>query len=60
MVPRERVRAVDRRIRLETLLELLRETGFTRLPVYDGDLDRVLGVLHSEGPVPRARRASAW
>jgi CBS domain containing-hemolysin-like protein len=48
MVPRERVRAIDRRISLDDLLELLRETGFTRLPVYDGDPNRVVGVLHSK------------
>ena len=48
MVPRERVRAIDRRIELDVLLELLRETGFTRLPVYDGDPDRVVGILHSK------------
>jgi CBS domain containing-hemolysin-like protein len=48
MVPRERVRAIDRRIPLDDLLELLRETGFTRLPVYEGDSDRVIGILHSK------------
>lgn len=48
MVPRERVRAVDRRIELEALLDLLRETGFTRLPVYDGNPDRIVGILHSK------------
>jgi len=42
------VRAVDRRMGIETLLELLRETGLTRLVVYDGLLDRVVGILHSK------------
>jgi len=32
----------------EDLLDLLREEGFTRLPVYDGDLDRIVGVLHTK------------
>ena len=48
MVPRERVRAIERRIALDEILELLRETGFTRIPVYDGDPDRIVGVLHSK------------
>jgi CBS domain containing-hemolysin-like protein len=48
MVPRERVRAVDRRVELELLLDLLRETGFTRVPVYDGEPDRIVGILHSK------------
>jgi CBS domain containing-hemolysin-like protein len=48
MVPREKVLAVDRRVPLDELIELLRETGFTRLPVHDGSLDRVVGILHSK------------
>jgi len=48
MVPREEVLAVDRRIDLDSLLEILRETGYTRLPVYDGDPDRIIGILHTK------------
>jgi CBS domain containing-hemolysin-like protein len=48
MVPRERMRAIDRQIELEELLDLLRETGYTRLPVYQGDPDRIVGILHSK------------
>jgi putative hemolysin len=48
MVPRDRVLAIDRSTGPEQVLELLRESGFTRLPVYDGDLDRVVGILHTK------------
>jgi len=48
MVPRERVFAVPRRMEPEALLDLLREEGYTRLPVYDGSLDNVAGVLHTK------------
>jgi CBS domain containing-hemolysin-like protein len=48
MVPREQVLAIDRRIDLDSLLELLRDTGYTRLPVHDGDPDRVIGILHTK------------
>jgi CBS domain containing-hemolysin-like protein len=48
MVPRARIRAIPRTIDAEALLDLLREEGFTRLPVYDGDLDRTVGVLHTK------------
>ena len=48
MIPRERVLAVDRRVPLDTLVELLRETGYTRVPVYDGSPERVVGILHSK------------
>jgi CBS domain containing-hemolysin-like protein len=48
MVPRERVLAIDRNIDPDRLLDLLRESGFTRLPVYDGDFDNVVGILHTK------------
>jgi CBS domain containing-hemolysin-like protein len=48
MVPRERVRAVPRRIDPDRLLDLLREEGYTRLPVYEETLDRIVGTLHTK------------
>jgi CBS domain containing-hemolysin-like protein len=48
MVPRERVFAVPRQMSPEELLDRLREEGYTRLPVFDGTLDRVVGVLHTK------------
>jgi len=48
MVPRARVCAVDRKSDPETLLDRLREEGFTRLPVFDGNLDHAVGILHTK------------
>ncbi len=48
MVPREKVLAVERLAKPEELLDRLRESGFTRLPVYDGELDRIVGILHTK------------
>jgi putative hemolysin len=48
MVPREDVTAVPSGVDLEELLDLLRESGFTRLPVYDGSLDHIVGILHTK------------
>ena len=48
MVPRDSVLAIDRHIESEDLLDLLRGTGFTRIPVYDGTLDDVVGILHTK------------
>jgi CBS domain containing-hemolysin-like protein len=47
-VPRERVRAIPRDIDPDRLLDLLREEGYTRLPVYEGSLDQVVGILHTK------------
>ena len=48
MVPAKEVFAVDAGLSPDELLDLLRETGFTRLPVYDGDHDNVVGILHTK------------
>lgn len=48
MVPRERMVAVERKTDPEGLLDRLREEGYTRLPVYDGELDRIIGILHTK------------
>jgi CBS domain containing-hemolysin-like protein len=48
MVPRERVLAVPRGIGIEALVDLLLEEGYTRIPVYDGTLDNVIGILHAK------------
>ena len=48
MVPSEEMTAVPSRIDPEDLLDLLRESGFTRLPVYEGSLDHIVGILHTK------------
>jgi CBS domain containing-hemolysin-like protein len=48
MVPRcarARGSALHRR---DELLDVICEEGYTRLPVYDGSIDRVIGVLHAK------------
>ena len=48
MVPRERIFSIPLTTDPETLLDRLREEGYTRLPVHEGDLDRVVGILHTK------------
>jgi len=48
MIPRDQVKAIPRNIAMEPLLDLIREEGFTRFPVYEGTLDHVVGVLHAK------------
>lgn len=45
MVPRTRVRAVEVDASLDQVLEVIRSTGFSRLPVYRENLDNIVGVL---------------
>ncbi len=45
-IPKADITAVPDTIPLDELVELFRETGLTRLPVYSGTLDTPLGMLH--------------
>ncbi|MBN2414944.1 HlyC/CorC family transporter [bacterium] len=46
MVPRTDVVSVEKDTPLEAFLELVQEQGHSRIPVYDGTVDNILGILH--------------
>lgn len=46
MTPRVKIHALDRDDTIADLIDAARETGFSRFPVIDGDLDNTLGVVH--------------
>ena len=48
MVPRDKVFSVHRRATQSELLDVLREKGFTRLPVYADGPDDIVGILHAK------------
>jgi CBS domain containing-hemolysin-like protein len=45
MVPRTRMAALDREATPEELLRVVRENPYSRMPVYDGSVDNVVGIL---------------
>lgn len=45
MTPRIEIRAVERQWSLEKIVETVRDSGFSRLPVYEEDLDHIVGIL---------------
>lgn len=45
MTPRTEMQAVESNWRLSQVIELVRRSGFSRLPVYEEDLDHIVGVL---------------
>jgi CBS domain containing-hemolysin-like protein len=47
MVPRTEMVAIDLRWPNARLLDAVISSPFTRLPVYDGSIDRVLGIVHA-------------
>jgi putative hemolysin len=48
MIPRTEINAVSVDAGPSQVIEAIRASGATRLPVFDGSLDRVVGVLHSK------------
>ena len=63
MVPRVDVRALPRNATLAEARQAVVDTGHTRLPVYDGDLDNIIGVIHAKDVLqnlpPEATREQA-
>lgn len=48
MIPREKIDALDVRLGQQDAVAHVAEHGFTRIPVFDGELDNVKGLLHSK------------
>lgn len=46
MTPRRKVQAIPHEIELDDLVAILVESRHSRFPVYRGDLDHVVGILH--------------
>ncbi len=60
MVPRTEIVAIPDDSTVEGVVQLLRQSPFTRLPVYRDDLDHIVGVVHVKDVVgaPPARAVS--
>ncbi|MBB5959237.1 CBS domain containing-hemolysin-like protein [Saccharothrix tamanrassetensis] len=60
MTPRVQVESLPADATVLDLLAKARETGFSRFPVYNGDLDEVRGIVHVKQAfnVPRSQRAT--
>lgn len=48
MVPREKMAALDLHLSPEQVLEKVREGAHTRMPVFDGNLDNIVGVVNTK------------
>ncbi len=59
MTPRPRVTSVDRTASAQTVLDLAKQTGYSRFPVVDDGIDDVVGLVHVKQAVavPRQKRS---
>ncbi len=56
MVPRVEIVGIDMEDSWDKVLEQLRQSQHTRLPMYEGDIDRIMGVLHMKRVVHELAR----
>ena len=48
MIPREKMDSIDINTPSERVLQIVRDCGHTRLPVYQGSLDNIVGILNTK------------
>ncbi len=60
MRPRVDVIAVDFRISFKELLEVVRKSGFSRIPVFDEDFDSVTGLLYAKDLLAHIHKAASF
>ncbi len=48
LVPRVNICAVEEHSSLEEICQKFEESGFSRLPVYSGDIDTITGIIHEK------------
>jgi putative hemolysin len=46
MIPRTEIIAIEAKTRLDEIINLVTQYSYTKLPVYEGNLDQVIGILH--------------
>ncbi|MEO6150262.1 MAG: hemolysin family protein [Mucilaginibacter sp.] len=52
MVPRTKISGVDVSTDTQTLLELIIEEGYSRIPVFEDVIDKIIGVVHAKDILP--------
>jgi len=56
MVPRNEVTGIDINDDWETISKTLADSQYTRMPLFDEDIDRVIGILHMRDVLPHLYR----
>jgi magnesium and cobalt exporter, CNNM family len=59
MVPRIGIRAVDVNDPMDEVLDLIVRAGHSRLPVYEDNLDNIIGILYAKDLLPYLKRNGA-
>ncbi|MBM3223918.1 MAG: HlyC/CorC family transporter [Candidatus Tectomicrobia bacterium] len=60
MIPRVRIQALDVNTPTDEVVQRLAELGYSRIPVYEGDLDHVVGVLYFKDVMRAVSAGRLW
>jgi CBS domain containing-hemolysin-like protein len=60
MVPRDRLAAIDSALRSDEVLRIVAASAYSRLPVYRGSIDNIIGILHTKDVVLHYVRAGGF
>lgn len=52
MVPRTKIVAVEQDETAEDFIETVTEEGYSRIPIYDDNIDQIIGVVHTKDILP--------
>lgn len=52
MVPRNKIAAVDVDCPMAEVLQRITSEGYSRVPIYEEDIDRVIGIIHTKDILP--------
>ncbi|OYD43473.1 hemolysin family protein [Sphingobacterium cellulitidis] len=52
MVPRTKIVAVDKDDSAEDFINTVTEEGYSRIPIYDDNIDQIIGVVHTKDILP--------
>jgi CBS domain containing-hemolysin-like protein len=56
MIPRTKISGVDISTNKEELLEVIISEGYSRIPVYDNVIDKIVGIVHAKDILPLLAR----
>jgi len=48
MVPRNKISAIEMNCSLDELLDVITNESYSRLPIYEEDIDKVVGIIHTK------------
>lgn len=60
MVPRTKISGIEKSMHEDEVLEIIIKEGYSRIPVYDETIDKIIGVIHAKDVLPILSGKKEW